>query len=91
MIFEPKLQSLALHEGSAAGAVFTADVRGAGVLDQLTLVDAAGNDLCETSQVIAYSVLECHTIAQEVPLTDVSVKDSNDVIYPCVSEDATDC
>ena len=39
VIFEPKLRSLAVQEGSSAGAVFWADVTGVGVLDVLTLVD----------------------------------------------------
>ena len=66
VIFEPKLRSLSVNEGSAAGAVFWADVTGVGVLDDLTLVDQDGNSICETASVISYSVLECHTFAQEL-------------------------
>ena len=91
VIFEPKLRALAAHEGSAGGAVFHADVVGAGALDELTLVDQDGNDICETAEVVSYSVLECHTVAQELALTDLSVKDSSGTIYPCASPDPADC
>ena len=72
--------------GSAAGSTFQAIVHGVGPEDQLTLVDSSGNDLCETATVIAYSILQCQTKAEEVALTQVSVKDlENDVTYPCVN------
>ena len=48
--------------------------------------------MCETATVITYSILECQTKAEEVALTQVSVKDMvNDVTYPCVNEITTEC
>ena len=43
--------------------------------DQVTLYDNLNSlDICQSSRVIAYGILECHTIAQEITTTiDLSV------------------
>ena len=45
--FEPKLLSLSTNQGSAAGSVITAVVKGVGVNDKVTLYDSASaTDIC---------------------------------------------
>ena len=59
--------------------------------DSLTLT-AAGNDICQTSTMVAYSLLECLTVettytAQELAVTDTS----SNISYPCQNTDVTKC
>lgn len=61
--FEPKLISLSANQGSAAGSVITAVVKGVGFNDNITLYDnLSGTDICQTATVKDYGNLECHTI-----------------------------
>ena len=75
--FDPKLLSLSSNEGSAAGSVITAVVKGVGVNDEITLIDAASKrDVCETTRVTSYGILECKTIAEEFSSAiELSVKE----------------
>lgn len=53
--FTPKLLSLSTNEGSAAGSIITAVVKGVGANDKITLINTAtGDDLCKTSRVMSY-------------------------------------
>lgn len=62
--FEPKLFSLDVNKGSQAGSIITAVVKGAGIKDKLTLYDEVNKrDICETSKMLEYGKLECHTKA----------------------------
>lgn len=62
--FDPKLVSLSSNTGSSAGSIITAQVKGVGVDDQVTLYDSVNSvNMCQTSKVIAYGILECLTIS----------------------------
>ena len=93
--FAPKLVSLSTNTVSAAGSTIQATVIGAGVSDALTLVDSASStELCLSSRVLEYSVLECELD----PAFDfsagvsISVKaSSSGTIYTCSAADSTAC
>ena len=57
--FDPKLINLSTHEGPGAGAVIYAEIIGAGVDDEYTLVDSTNFVICEKATMLAYSLLEC--------------------------------
>ena len=62
--FNPQLIGLSANEGSSAGATIYAEVIGAGVNDAYTL-SSGSTDICESSTMIDYSLLECVVSAQE--------------------------
>jgi hypothetical protein len=65
--FTPKLLSLSVSSGSAAGSVITAVVKGVGISDKVTLYDpVSSTNICSTSRVKAYGELECVTKAIEI-------------------------
>ena len=55
--FDPKLINLSAHEGTAAGAIIYAEIIGAGLSDPYTLVDSNGVEVCESAQMLSYSLL----------------------------------
>lgn len=60
VIFEPVLLSLTSSEGSEAGGIIRATVAGAGVNDNLTLVETgSSNPICQSATMIEYGILEC--------------------------------
>ena len=62
--FEPKLIALSSNEGSPAGSIIRAAVKGVGINDSVTLFNAAtGQDVCQSAKVTEYGVLECMTVA----------------------------
>ena len=91
--FAPQLVSLSSNTGSQAGSKITAIVKGVGIDDQVTLYDRlSGIDICESSKVTSYGVLECITIEQEISVAaELGIKeiDSN-AKHACASSSA-DC
>ena len=90
--FDPKLVQLSVSEGSSAGGTIYAIAEGAGIEDSLTLSD--GNTFCESSEMIAYSLLRCVTTAKEISsATGLAVRDTiSDESFACAnSADTTKC
>ena len=87
IMFDPKIYHISPAQGTSAGGVMYVEVIGAGVLDNYTLVDAAGDDICETSQVVKYSLLECHVKAKDYTTpTALSVKNKDtNAVFGCPS------
>lgn len=93
--FAPKLVSLSTNTVSAAGTTIQATVIAAGVNDALTLVDSSSKtDLCLSSKVLEYSVLECELDASFDYSSGVSISvkaiDSG-TVYPCSATDSSSC
>jgi len=63
----PKLSEVSPNAGSAGGSIIAATVQGVGPKTQgVTLVDAAGADICDKVTINKYSRVECHTKAQVI-------------------------
>ena len=92
--FDPKLVSLSSNTGSSAGSIITAQVKGVGVDDQVTLYDSVNSvNMCQTSKVIAYGILECLTISQEIP-TSITLSVQNTQtgdVFPCAASNPSNC
>jgi hypothetical protein len=58
ILLEPKLIHLSANEGSTTGGVLYATIIAAGVNDDYTLVNGS-DDICESTRMVAYSLLEC--------------------------------
>ena len=65
ILLEPKLVYLSANEGSSAGGIIYATIIAAGINDDYTLVNGS-DDICESSRMIAYSLLECVVKATEI-------------------------
>ena len=64
MVLTPKFISVSPSHGSIAGSIIHARIEGLGVENSgFTLVDQAGNDICETAYLVSSATLECKTIA----------------------------
>ena len=89
ILLEPKLIYLSANEGSSAGGVIYATVIAAGINDDYTLVNGS-DDICESSRMIAYSLLECVVKATEIQTAvSLSVKDNNSgATYSCGNDAA---
>lgn len=78
MTFSPEFMGLETTEGSECGATFNAIISGMGEddIDSVMLVNAAdGSDICASTRVPEYGVLECTTIAGIVsPAITVAIK-----------------
>lgn len=58
--------------------------------DGLTLVDAAGNDICETATMLSYSLLGCQVSAAAYVDEQLSVESTGTgAVYACGSTDVT--
>lgn len=93
--FTPVLLSVSVATVSIGGSTITASVKGVGVNDELTLHDeASATDICVSSRVISYGVLECDTDPSfdfTTPIT-VSVKEVvSGLIHACSNSDPTAC
>ena len=84
ILLEPQLVSLSANEGSSAGGVLYATIIAAGVNDDYTLVNG-NDDICVSSRMIAYSLLECVVKATEIETAvSLSVKDNaSGATYSC--------
>jgi hypothetical protein len=59
--------SISPNVGSVGGTVITATVPGATVTSTgLDIVDADGDSICETVEVVSYGVIECKTKDEEI-------------------------
>ena len=89
ILLEPKLVYLSTNEGSSAGGVIYATIIAAGINDDYTLVNGS-EDICESSSMIAYSLLECVVKAAEIETAvSLSVRDNNSgTTYSCGNEAA---
>jgi hypothetical protein len=90
--FDPRFIGLTRTTGSNAGAVIQAKIAGVGTEDNITLIDENNNDMCETSTVLRYGILECEVAAGDHSNTQVRVKnlDTNG-LYPCYNDDQSEC
>ena len=91
--FDPALYELSANTGSAEGAIIYATVVGAGINDDLMLVDSAGNDFCSSATMISYSLLECHTVGGAIATPEqLSVKAAgSSTVHSCQNSDVTKC
>lgn len=67
--FPAQLVDISTSTGSEEGAVIYAHVEGRGVEDNLTLVNPSGTDICASSRMIEYGLLEC-TVTPGVKATE---------------------
>ena len=87
ILLEPKLIYLSYDQGSSAGGVIYATIIAAGVDDDYTLLNGS-DDICESTRMVAYSLLECVVKATTIE-TDVtlSVEDkTTGAVYECGNE-----
>jgi len=52
---EPKLASITPNSGSIGGTLITAAIHGVGTATDVSLVNPAGESICETVTVVSYS------------------------------------
>ena len=90
--FDPQLVGLSANEGTTSGAVIYAEIIGAGVNDQYTL-SSGSTDICDSSRMIEYSLLECTVKAMELSAgTQLSVKNKETgAVTACGNADTTKC
>jgi hypothetical protein len=74
--FDPKLVDLSTSVGSEGGSTIYAVIEGRGINDSVTLTNAAGVDLCASSNMVEYSLLECTLAAGVVPSGQLKAKDT---------------
>lgn len=94
LTFDPALVGLNTNIGSPAGSRIEASVKGAGPSDNLTLVNAADNsNICVSSRVTSYGVLECETKVADFSATiTLKVKDNTSgSFFVCANSDPTQC
>ena len=91
--FDPKLIQLSTSEGTAAGAVIYAEIEGAGIDDQYTLVDGDSFEICETATMLAFTILECKTKSKEyATAATFGVKNvRTGATFSCANTDTTAC
>lgn len=91
--FAPQLVSLSSNTGSQAGSTITAIVKGVGIDDQVTLYDRlSGIDICQSSKVTSYGVLECITIEQEISVAaELGIKEINSNARHACASSSADC
>jgi hypothetical protein len=87
ILLEPKLIHLSANEGSSAGGVIYATIIAAGVDDDYTLLNGS-DDICESTRMVAYSLLECVVKATTIDTTvSLSVEDkTTGAVYECGNE-----
>ena len=73
---DPKLIDLSTSIGSEAGSTIYGVVIGRGVGDSVTLTDATGNDICESSAIIEYGLLECNVAPGTISTGVLTPKDT---------------
>ena len=90
---DPQLVGLSMNTGSASGGIIYAVVEGAGVEDDLTLVDSSGADVCTTATMKSYSLLECIMGANAYTTAEqFSVKATESgTTYSCGNSDVSQC
>ena len=86
----PKLVSVSPVSGSVGGSLLTVTVPGATVADTVDILDSTGASICESTEVTSYGVVQCKTLAQEIPSTVLSVSHLGE-ITPCVNTDTSAC
>lgn len=90
--FEPKLISLSANTGSSAGGMIIAEVEGLGIGDtETTLQDETGADLCESTTVLSYSMLQCELKSNSYPSGTTVRVATGAAAYGCASDDMTHC
>ena len=94
--FAPVLLSVNTVKVSESGTKLQAVVKGMGVKDEITLIDAASlANLCVSSKMLEYGVLECDTDPAfdfSAGPIQVSVKEvSSGAVHACKNSDLTKC
>ena len=88
MTVTPKLVSVSPNSGSTGGSLITLNIPGASASTQI--VDSSGVSICESVQLKSYGVIECKTLPQIIPTTQLSVIDAGET-YDCVNTDTSLC
>lgn len=78
-LITPRLVSVSPASGSVGGTLITATVPGATASDTVNLLDSLGVSICESTTVIAYGVVQCKTLAQEIASTVLQVEKDGEI------------
>lgn len=91
LALEPKVTSISPNEGSTGGSLITATAPGVGFgSETVELVDADGNSICDSLEVVAYSQVECRTVAAAIADGPISIRQGG-VTTACENSDAALC
>jgi hypothetical protein len=91
LALEPRLTRVSPNEGSTGGSLITATAPGVGAgTEGVELVDANGDSICDSIEVVAYSQLECRTVATAIADGPISIK-SGETTTACENADAAVC
>ena len=75
LALEPRLTAISPNEGSTGGSLITATAPGVGFGgSHVELVDSAGTSICARLEVVAYSQLQCQTVASAIADGPISIK-----------------
>jgi hypothetical protein len=88
---EARLTRISPNEGSTGGSLITATAPGVGAGSvAVDLVDANGNSICDSLEVVAYSQLECRTVASAIADGPISISQGG-TTTACENSDAAVC
>ena len=91
LALEPRLTGISPNEGSTGGSLITATAPGVGAGSAtVELVDAAGDSICDSLEVVAYSQLECRTVAAAIADGPISIRQGG-TTTACENSDAAVC
>ena len=91
LTLEPRLTRISPNEGSTGGSLITATAPGVGpATADITLVDSAGDSICDSLEIVAYSQIECRTVATAMADGPISIK-QGETTTACENSDALVC
>jgi len=91
LALEPRLTAISPNEGSTGGSLITATAPGVGLGSAtVELVDANGDSICDKLAVVAYSQLECRTVATAMADGPISIRQGG-TTTACENSDAALC
>ena len=86
----PKFVSVSPTSGSPGGSLLTFNVPGVVKNQEVSIVDSADENICESVSVPSYGVIECETLAKEIQSTLLVIK-SGTSSFECVNSDTSLC
>jgi len=91
LTLEPRLTRISPNEGSTGGSLITATAPGVGAgTADITLVDSAGDSICDSLEIVAYSQIECRTVATAMADGPISIKQGG-TTTACENSDSSVC
>jgi len=91
LTLEPRLTRISPNEGSTGGSLITATAPGVGpATEGVELVDSAGDSICDSLEIVAYSQIECRTAATAMADGPISIKQGG-TTTACENADSAVC